>query len=233
MFANVPQSVYDYTAHGDGGEWNLRRNRQAFDWVDLLPGRAVDPCVGRSLIAAARSQAEVSDRHCADGHAGRAASRRRGRHVSRGHALVEHTDVPQQQLEPVDRAGRQGRAGPALVAVLPSAGHGREPGVARACAGGGLHGDRRHGRSAGVVLRAQPARSQSRRPHRWCAGRARWSRSRGGGSRAAVLAASRPRAGARVGHSCIALAAGACGTPGNIWTRSGSSSRFRSSSKAS
>lgn len=43
MFANVPQSVYDYTAHGDGGEWNLRRNRQAFDWVDLVPGNAVDP----------------------------------------------------------------------------------------------------------------------------------------------------------------------------------------------
>ncbi len=43
MFANVPQAVYDYTAHGDGGEWNLRRNRQAFDWVDLLPGRSVDP----------------------------------------------------------------------------------------------------------------------------------------------------------------------------------------------
>ena len=43
MFANVPQSVYDYTAHGDGGEWNLRRNRQAFDWVDLIPGQAVDP----------------------------------------------------------------------------------------------------------------------------------------------------------------------------------------------
>ena len=43
MFANVTQSVYDYTAHGDGGEWNLRRNRQAFDWVDILPGKAVDP----------------------------------------------------------------------------------------------------------------------------------------------------------------------------------------------
>lgn len=43
MFANVPQAVYDYTAHGDGGEWTLRRNRQAFDWVDLVPGRAVDP----------------------------------------------------------------------------------------------------------------------------------------------------------------------------------------------
>jgi len=43
MFANIAQSVYDYTAHGDGGEWNLRRNRQAFDWVDLIPGTAVDP----------------------------------------------------------------------------------------------------------------------------------------------------------------------------------------------
>lgn len=42
MFANVPQAVYDYTAHGDGGEWSMRRNRQAFDWVDLLPGKAVD-----------------------------------------------------------------------------------------------------------------------------------------------------------------------------------------------
>jgi isopentenyl diphosphate isomerase/L-lactate dehydrogenase-like FMN-dependent dehydrogenase len=43
MFANVTQSVYDYTAHGDGSEWNVRRNRQAFDWVDLIPGKAVDP----------------------------------------------------------------------------------------------------------------------------------------------------------------------------------------------
>jgi isopentenyl diphosphate isomerase/L-lactate dehydrogenase-like FMN-dependent dehydrogenase len=43
MFANVPQAVYDYTAHGDGGESNLRRNRQAFEWVDLVPGKAVDP----------------------------------------------------------------------------------------------------------------------------------------------------------------------------------------------
>jgi isopentenyl diphosphate isomerase/L-lactate dehydrogenase-like FMN-dependent dehydrogenase len=43
MFANIPLSVYDYTAHGDGSEFTLRRNRQAFDWVDLVPGAAVDP----------------------------------------------------------------------------------------------------------------------------------------------------------------------------------------------
>ena len=42
MFANVPQSVYDYTAHGDGSEFTLRRNRQAFEWVDLAAGKAID-----------------------------------------------------------------------------------------------------------------------------------------------------------------------------------------------
>jgi isopentenyl diphosphate isomerase/L-lactate dehydrogenase-like FMN-dependent dehydrogenase len=43
MYANIPQATYDYTAHGDGGENTLRRNRQAFDWIDLVPGKAVDP----------------------------------------------------------------------------------------------------------------------------------------------------------------------------------------------
>jgi 4-hydroxymandelate oxidase len=43
MFANIPLSVYDYTAHGDGSEFTLRRNRQAFEWVDLVPGATVDP----------------------------------------------------------------------------------------------------------------------------------------------------------------------------------------------
>src|SRR6185503_21338649 len=42
MFANVPLAVYDYTAHGDGSEFTLRRNRQAFDWVDLAPATAID-----------------------------------------------------------------------------------------------------------------------------------------------------------------------------------------------
>jgi len=42
MFANVPQAIYDYTAHGDGSEFTLRRNREAFEWVDLVPGRPID-----------------------------------------------------------------------------------------------------------------------------------------------------------------------------------------------
>ena len=40
---NVLLPVYDYTAHGDGSEFTLRRNRQAFDWVDILPARAAIP----------------------------------------------------------------------------------------------------------------------------------------------------------------------------------------------
>ena len=43
FYKNLPLETFDYTAHGDGSEWNLRRNRQAFDWVDIVPGKAVDP----------------------------------------------------------------------------------------------------------------------------------------------------------------------------------------------
>jgi 4-hydroxymandelate oxidase len=41
--ANVSQTIRDFTAHGDGSEWTGHRNRQAFEWVDLVPGKAVDP----------------------------------------------------------------------------------------------------------------------------------------------------------------------------------------------
>jgi isopentenyl diphosphate isomerase/L-lactate dehydrogenase-like FMN-dependent dehydrogenase len=43
FFGNVLLPVYDYTAHGDGSEFTLRRNRQAFDWVDIVPARAPVP----------------------------------------------------------------------------------------------------------------------------------------------------------------------------------------------
>ena len=39
-FARLPRQVYDYTAYGVDGEFTLRRNREAFEWVDLVP-RAV------------------------------------------------------------------------------------------------------------------------------------------------------------------------------------------------
>jgi 4-hydroxymandelate oxidase len=41
--ANIPLQTTEYTYHGDGSEFTLRRNRQAFDWVDVVPGTRVDP----------------------------------------------------------------------------------------------------------------------------------------------------------------------------------------------
>jgi 4-hydroxymandelate oxidase len=43
FFGNVLLPIYDYTAHGDGSEFTLRRNRQAFDWVDIVPARLPVP----------------------------------------------------------------------------------------------------------------------------------------------------------------------------------------------
>ena len=43
FFGNVLLPIYDYTAHGDGSEFTLRRNRQAFDWVDIMPSRPPVP----------------------------------------------------------------------------------------------------------------------------------------------------------------------------------------------
>lgn len=40
---NVSQTVYDYTAHGADSESNIRRNRDAFDWVDIVPRARVEP----------------------------------------------------------------------------------------------------------------------------------------------------------------------------------------------
>ncbi|HJT42663.1 MAG TPA: alpha-hydroxy acid oxidase [Rhizomicrobium sp.] len=51
FFGNVPLSVYDYTAHGDGSEFTLRRNRQAFDWVDIVPTRAAVPASQVDLLS--------------------------------------------------------------------------------------------------------------------------------------------------------------------------------------
>src|SRR3569833_4167801 len=43
FFGNVILPIYDYTAHGDGSEFTLRRNRQAYDWGDNLPSHAAIP----------------------------------------------------------------------------------------------------------------------------------------------------------------------------------------------
>ena len=41
--ANVPLTIYDFTAHGTESEFTLNRNRDAFDWVRLVGRGGVDP----------------------------------------------------------------------------------------------------------------------------------------------------------------------------------------------
>jgi 4-hydroxymandelate oxidase len=40
---NLVPTISEYTAHGDASEFTLRRNRQAFDWVDIVPARSPVP----------------------------------------------------------------------------------------------------------------------------------------------------------------------------------------------
>ncbi len=41
-YAKVPRDAYDYMAHGVESEFTLRRNREAFDWVSLVPRGVVN-----------------------------------------------------------------------------------------------------------------------------------------------------------------------------------------------
>src|ERR1700730_7745819 len=38
-YAKVTRYNYDYMAYGTDSEFTLRRNREAFDWVELIPNR--------------------------------------------------------------------------------------------------------------------------------------------------------------------------------------------------
>lgn len=41
-YAKIPRYNYDYMAYGTDGEFTLRRNREAYDWVELIPKRVLD-----------------------------------------------------------------------------------------------------------------------------------------------------------------------------------------------
>ncbi len=41
-YEKLPRQAYDYTGHGTESEFSLRRNREAFDWVKLVPRAVAD-----------------------------------------------------------------------------------------------------------------------------------------------------------------------------------------------
>ena len=40
--SNVALSVFDYVAHGSDSEWTMLRNREAFEWIDIVSRPALD-----------------------------------------------------------------------------------------------------------------------------------------------------------------------------------------------
>ena len=113
-YRNMTLEPYDYMAHGDGSEWNLRRNRQAFDWVDIVPGKAVDPASVDMSSTILGVPMKFPDLHRAELGPGRAASRRRDRHVSRRHCRQRARGVCQRHdgsSSEDRRRHRQGRGG--------------------------------------------------------------------------------------------------------------------------
>jgi 4-hydroxymandelate oxidase len=47
-YSKLPRTVSDYTAYGTDGEFTLRRNREAFDWVELVPRGLVNTAKPRT-----------------------------------------------------------------------------------------------------------------------------------------------------------------------------------------
>ena len=209
MFANVPLTIYDYTAHGDGSEFTLRRNREAFEWVDLVPGRPIDrsrvdlscEVLGTRMkypIMVAPTAAMVPLHP--EGEAGmhRAAT------ASSNTPMI----VSQNTSLPIDRIAA-GATGPLWWQLYPYPPQSLETSqdVLDRVASRRLHRRRGHRRSAGVVLRALGAGSESRR-HAANAGR--------GGRGGAPAGLPRPP-----GRRCIGCRPAGSGTRGATSTRFG------------
>ena len=48
--ARILRSAYDYMSYGVDGEFTLRRNREAFDWVELIPRRMAQPGAVKTAV---------------------------------------------------------------------------------------------------------------------------------------------------------------------------------------
>ena len=160
--ANVPQTVYDYTAHGADSEFTIRRNRDAFGWVDVVPRAPVDATtvdtrttvLGLSLdfplfVAPTALQVALHP----DGEVGM-------------HQAATATKTPfiisNNSSQPAEKIATSS-SGPAWFQFYPRRSLDESRATARTRAGRGVPGHRRHGRSAGHLLRADAAPAQPRR----------------------------------------------------------------------
>ena len=150
-FANMTQNNYDYMAHGDGDEFTLRRNREAFGWVDLIarPGASVAALnTSREVLGLTL---DVPILISPSTQTARSPSRRRRWHV-RGRDGREDADDRRERIERPDRKGGSCRERATLVAVLSDQRPRAQPRSDSAVPGERRAGDCGHGRSADLGL---------------------------------------------------------------------------------
>ena len=148
-YAKQPRLAYDYPAYGADSEFTLRRNREAFDWVELIPkriGAAATPDTAIELFGTKMAFPLIVSPTAGHGqlHPDGEMATHKG-----AHGGFEHDHDREQQLQLSLRQGGCGRDQPALGTALSEAATGREQAVSGRRAGGGREGGGGHNRSAG------------------------------------------------------------------------------------
>ena len=161
-YRNMTLEPYDYMAHGDGSEWNLRRNRQAFDWVDIVPGKAVDPAsvdMSSTILGVPMKFPIFTAPSSGQGalHPDGEIGMYRGATAANAlAAFASGTTVPHQKIAPAS-------TGPRWNQFYPIPDLGASAKQLQTVPGSWREGDHHYRRSAGVGLRARPARPSPRR----------------------------------------------------------------------
>ena len=125
-FAKLPREAWTYTAYGSEGEFTLRRNREAFDWVELVPRGIVDvSAVQTSLdLWASKWRSRFSYRPPRPTPLCIAS---RSRYAPGSHGGLRHAHDRQRQRDAPHGQDRSGGHQPAVVSALPAPGPRRHP----------------------------------------------------------------------------------------------------------
>jgi hypothetical protein len=88
--AKVIRQSWDFLSWGVDGEWTMRRNREAFDWVELVPRGIAGSAPVQTASNFLGFATAVSHTHLAHGPPRAVPSRCRGGHARRRHGRIQH-----------------------------------------------------------------------------------------------------------------------------------------------
>ena len=156
-FAKMAGDSFQYMAHGGEGEFTLRRNREAYDWVELVPKGVVD-------VSSVQTATEILGTPMAfpimtsptSGHIQLHREAEAGTY--RGSQAASNTPYIVSDGSSLPKAKIAAAANQsALVPALPDKRYGRHEGVDRKRTNAGRQGRRDDGRSAGSLSTSGPS----------------------------------------------------------------------------